>query len=476
MRLNRFIGVMLAVAVGSLFTLYVYTRFFNKQQTVYVPQYANAKYTSFTGDSNAGPTDFTYAAELTVHAVVHVTTKSKIETEYINPFEFFFGDPNGQRSMPMMGFGSGVIIQADGYIVTNYHVIKGADDIMVKLNDRREFKAKVVGYDPSTDIALLKVDGTELPTIPFGNSDDLRLGQWVLAVGNPFNLTSSVTAGIVSAKGRNLNIVNDNYSIESFIQTDAALNPGNSGGALVNTKGELIGINTAIISPSGAYSGNSFSIPSSIVKKVVNDLQEFGTVQRAFLGVNITDVTAEIAKKNNFDKVTGVYVNGIKADGAAKEAGINEGDVIIGVNDIKVNNTAELQEQIGKYRPKDKVTITLVRKNEEKKIDVILRNSQGTTILVKDVDSVSVMGAKFAELSDAERQQLGIKNGVKITELSSGKFKNAGIEKGFIIIRMNNKNINSVSDIRRLIEGIKGGVLIEGVYPNGVMAYYAFGL
>jgi len=476
MKTQRFSTIFLASIAGAFIALFIFTKYFNKPQVVY--QYPNqpVKLASYSGTGQQA-VDLTYAAEQTVHGVVHVRTKSKVETTYNNPiYEFFYGDGSITRSEPVLGFGSGVIISSDGYIVTNNHVIKGAEQISVKLNDNREFDAHIIAADPSTDIALLKIDAQNLPFIPFGNSDDLRLGEWVLAVGNPYNLYSTVTAGIVSAKARNLNILQDNYKIESFIQTDAALNPGNSGGALVNVKGELIGINTAIMSPTGGYSGNSFAIPVTIVKKVVEDLKEFGTVQRAFLGIEPTDVNAEISKQHNLTVTEGVFISGIKETGAAKSAGIKEGDVIVKLNNIVIQNTSELLEQLSKYRPKDKVTITLLRDSKEQVYDVVLRNLQGEVTIVKPIEPLSIMGAKFAEITSEEKQNLGIKYGVKIASLSQGKFSKAGIEEGFIITRMNNKPVGSIKDLQNILNNTRGGVYIEGIYPNGVMAYYAFGL
>ena len=331
--------------LGGLIALIIYVQFFQEHKTVYVSQpYTPTRLANYQAQQ---PVDFTVAAEQTVHAVVHVRTKSKAEQTYNNPlYDFFYGENPNMKPQPVMGFGSGVIIRADGFIVTNNHVIKDAEEISVKMNDNREFKATLVGTDPSTDIAVIKIDATNLPVIEWGNSEKLKLGEWVLAVGNPYNLTSSVTAGIVSAKAKKLNILEDQYRIESFIQTDAALNPGNSGGALVDINGKLVGINTAIISESGGYSGNSFAIPVTIVKKAVEDIIEFGTVQRAILGVSITDVNADIAKKNDLTLIKGVYVNSVKENGAAREAGIKEGDVIIKINDVEVNTSSELQEQI----------------------------------------------------------------------------------------------------------------------------------
>ncbi len=329
--------------------------------------------------------DFTEAAEKSIHAVVHVTSKYNLESEdyYKSPiYNWLFGDTYRQQSV---SFGSGVIISEDGYIVTNYHVVEESDEIQVVLNDKRTFTAELVGTDPSTDIALLKLESTNLPYISFGNSDILKVGEWVLAVGNPFNLTSTVTAGIVSAKARNINILRDqsNYPIESYIQTDAVVNKGNSGGALVDLKGELVGINSAIISPSGSYSGYSFAIPINLVKKVIDDIMKYGEVQRAVLGVTIKDIDSEIAEKYNLDKIEGILIIGVSKEGAAKYAGIKEGDVILKINNIKVNSTAELTEQIGKHSPGEKIYVTIKRDNKRKQFDVLLRNMHGNTKIVK---------------------------------------------------------------------------------------------
>ncbi len=477
MKTKQFFNLIIAGVIGAVISLFAYHKFIDKPQVVYNYPGANVRQVSYV-DSGQQAVDFTYAAEQSVHGVVHVRTKSKVETTFHNPIlEFFYGDGTITKEQPVVGYGSGVIISQDGYIVTNHHVIKGADEIVVKLNDNREFDAKLIGDDPSTDLALLKIDAKGLPFIPFGNSDALKLGEWVLAVGNPYNLTSTVTAGIVSAKARNLNIIDDNYRLESFIQTDAALNPGNSGGALVNTRGELVGINTAIISPTGGYAGNSFAIPVNIVKKVVDDLKEFGAVQRAFIGITPTDMNAEIAKQNNISITTGVFVSEVRETGAAKEAGIKKGDVIVAINNNSVSNTSELQEQLSKYRPGDKVDVTILRDNKEKKFSVVLRNLQGDTKIVKVTEATTViMGAKFAEITDEDRAKLGIRYGVKIVELAPGKFSKAGIEEGFIITRMNTKPVTSIAELKKILDNTRGGVYIEGVYPNGVIAYYAFGI
>ena len=454
-------------------------------------------YAKFAHAANAMETDFTVAAELTVHAVVHVTTKSPMKYQQMDGyqndpfFQYFFGVPkqnNKPKEMPMQeASGSGVIISNDGYIVTNNHVVDGASDIEVTLNDKRTFKAKVVGTDPNTDIALIKIDAKDLPVIVFGNSDLLKVGEWVLAVGNPYNLTSTVTAGIVSAKARNLSLMNggggrgygqggNNYGIESFIQTDAAVNPGNSGGALVNTRGELIGINTAIASPTGSYIGNSFAIPVTIVKKVAGDLIEYGKVQRALLGVSISDINSEVASKNGLDKIIGVMVNGISEGGAAQSAGMKAGDVILSVNGVDVNSTSELQEQVSRYRPNDKVDLVINRENKRKQISVTLRNMDGNTKIVNKDEVTSALGAQFAEVSPSELNKLGIRSGVKIVDPGKGKLREEGILKGFIITIINDKPVKSAEELKRILSNTKGVLNIEGVYPNGVVASYAFSM
>ena len=310
----------------------------------------------------------------------------------------------------------------------------------------------MVGTDHSTDLALLKIDAEGLPFITFGNSDALRIGEWVLAVGNPFNISSTVTAGIVSAKGRSMEIIEDNYRIESFIQTDASVNRGNSGGALVNLKGEMIGINTAIVSPTGGNVGISFAIPSSIVQKVVKDLIEFGTVQRAIMGVQIQDIHAELAKEKNLDALDGVYVSDVNDNSAAKDAGIETGDVITQINDVAVKSPSELQEMVGRYRPGDKITVTVKRKDKTKQFEVTLRNLQGDTSVVKAGTFETILGAKVVNLDDQEKKKLGIKNGVKVTELQEGKLKSEGVKPGFVITQVNNKPINSVEELEKSIK------------------------
>jgi Do/DeqQ family serine protease len=398
MKTRIFLGNIAIAVLSAFIAVIVYSNYFHegisnrsdadiqKQMALDLVVDSNeVNYSQIPIITNGKVFDFTEAAERSIHAVVHVTSKYNLENDdyYKNPiYNWLFSEAYRRSSV---SFGSGVIISEDGYIVTNYHVVEKSDEIQVVLNDKRTFTAELVGTDPSTDIALLKLESTNLPYISFGNSDILKVGEWVLAVGNPFNLTSTVTAGIVSAKARNINILRDqsNYPIESYIQTDAAVNKGNSGGALVDLKGELVGINSAIISPSGSYSGYSFAIPINLVKKVVADIIKYGEVQRAVLGVEIRDVNSNDLENFNLDKIEGILIIGVSKDGAAKDAGIKEGDVILKINNIKVNSTAELTEQIGKYRPGEKVYVTIKRDNKRKQFNVLLRNMHGNTKIVK---------------------------------------------------------------------------------------------
>ena len=382
------------------------------------------------------------------------------------------------RTSVVQGYGSGVIISNDGYIVTNNHVVENAESVDVTLNDKRTFTAKVVGRDPGSDIALLKIKADNLPFIKYGDSEQLRLGEWVLAVGNPFNLTSTVTAGIVSAKGRTLNLNEGSYKVESFIQTDAALNMGNSGGALVNTKGQLVGITSAILSPSGAYSGNSFAIPVSIVKKVVDDLKEFGEVQRAIIGVNITDVDADIASKQNLSEVKGALVTRIIPDGSAQEAGMRENDVIVKFDGQSVNTVAELQEQVGKHRPGDKASVTYIRNGKEATIPITLKNVAGNTKVVTAQMEESgdvVFGARLESLSSDDMNSLNIDYGVKVLDVNKGKFKDIGMAQGYIILSVNGKKVKSPEDVKQYTNNGSTLKSIEGILPDGTILNYQFG-
>lgn len=432
-------------------------------------------------------TDFSAAAESAVHSVVHV--KTSVEQGYtmspFNPFhDFFFGF--GERQMPEMtprivqGSGSGVVISEDGYIVTNNHVVDKAKEVKVSLNDGREFTAEVIGTDPTTDLAVLKIDAKKLPALPFGNSDDVKLGEWVLAVGNPFNLTSTVTAGIISAKGRSINIIDNQSAIEAFIQTDAAVNPGNSGGALINTSGELIGINTAISTRSGSYEGYSFAVPANIARKVVDDMLRFGVVQRAYLGVSIADVTPELAKEMKLDATQGVYLSEVVDNGAAKKAGMEKGDVIVGAGGKTIKRSSELLEVIGSRRPGDKLDVTVLRDGKSKTFNVTLRNREGNTDVIKkeDLEEMQTLGATFEALSQEDRGRYGLRGGVKITNVGNGKLKEAGVPNGFILIKLNNSPVSSQDDVRKILGQLNpgDGVLLQGYRPDGRPDYFAFGL
>lgn len=428
--------------------------------------------------------DFTYAAEKTINSVVHI--KSEYNQAYNSDplLDYFWGPQGSIGSRPQIATGSGVIISDDGYIITNNHVIDDASNILITLNDGRELSAEIIGNDPNTDLALLKIDEKDLSFTEFGNSDDVKLGDWVLAVGNPFNLTSTVTAGIVSAKSRNINILRSNskeniFPLESFIQTDAAVNPGNSGGALVTPEGYLIGINTAIASKTGSYSGYSFAIPSNIALKVVNDLKNYGMVQRAFIGVIIQDVTQELMNQLQLPNTNGVLVSGFSENGAAEDAGIEKYDIILQVEGTSVNDVPELQEQIGKHKPGDEVNVIIQRNNELLELKVKLRNKNGNTEIInkKITEKESILfGASLEDLEPIDLKKLNIQSGVRLKKIDSGIFKNVGIENNFIITHVDKIPVDNKLNLISILKSKKGGILIEGLYPNGVKGYYGLGL
>jgi len=421
-----------------------------------------------------GPVDFIYAAEQTVQAVVHVRVRSTVSggNESDNPlFEFFYGNNANPQPRKVTGFGSGVIISPDGYIITNNHVIVEADSIQVTLNNNKTYIATLVGRDPDTDIALLKINGENLPVIRYGDSDKLRLGEWVLAVGNPFNIGTTVTAGIISAKGRSLNF-EGNYRIESYIQTDAAMNMGNSGGALVDTKAELVGITAAIVSPTGTYSGNSFAIPVNIVKKIAGDLHQFGKVQRALIGVKIQEVNSDIAKKENLSNVSGAYVASVDPGSSAEEAGIKAKDIIVKINGANVASPSELQEIISQHSPGDKINITYIRMGKENTVSVVLKNFEKSTYVVRESSGDVVLGSKLIPLTRREKRKYGIDFGVKVTDLGEGKLKEAGINKGSIILKVNGKAVNNASDIRDITSDGENFTSIEGILSDGTFFKY----
>ena len=443
-----------------------------------------AQFTSYQADQYP---DLTYAAENAVKAVVNIEAIQQVEMPQrrggYDPFLEFFGIPQDYgrgdgrpQYREQRAGGSGVIISGDGYIVTNNHVVDGASKLKVKLNDGRSFDAKLIGKDSATDLALLKIEAEGLPTLAFGSSDALRLGEWVLAIGSPFDLQSTITAGIVSAKARQLGVIPNDFRIEAFIQTDAAVNPGNSGGALVNTHGELVGINTLIKSQTGSYVGYSFAIPESIVKKVVMDLKEFGVVQRALLGIQFRvvdqDFLDEEGKELGIKELGGAYVAGVIEGGSASEAGIRKGDIILDIDGVKVTDPWTLQEQVAKRRPNDTVKLSVKRDGKVKQFDVTLRNKAGKTELVtkEDVDVVEALGGKFADAGAKLCRELDIKGGVQVVGIKAdGILARARVKQGFVITHINDRPVYSLNDMQRMTEKVTA---IDGVYPNGRSASY----
>lgn len=484
MNAKKVLAIVLIASIGAFVGAFVFSKLQvdgSTKVSVIEERHFAPRLAAMDSGSFHGGVDFIEAAEISVNAVVHVKTVSKARTGFQeNPlYEFFFGPRGFSQPQPVMGSGSGVIISGDGHIVTNNHVVDGADEIEVVLNDRRSFKATLVGVDPTTDIALLKIEGSGFSFLSFGDSDLIKVGEWVLAVGNPFNLTSTVTAGIVSAKSRNIGILGGggaNMGIESFIQTDAAVNPGNSGGALVNTRGQLIGINTAIASRTGSFTGYSFAVPANIARKVAEDLKLYGEVQRGLLGVSIVDVNKEIQERLKLDRVNGVLVAGVADGGGAKEAGIQEDDVIVSVNEERVGTVPQLQERIGRFRPGDKVKIGVIRSGKMKHFTVTLRSIRGTTEIVKVSDKNKLLGAIFEQVGTDDKKALRINYGLKIVGLNDGKLKQSGVQKGFIITKANRMPVTSVQDFERIVATANEGLFLTGIYPNGRVAYYAINL
>ncbi|GLU51026.1 serine protease [Dyadobacter frigoris] len=470
------------------------------------PSESLARFTS-TGAPAGAPGDFVYAAEATTPTVVHIKstmTRSSRGGQGDIPdiFRDFFGDDFGgggsRGPQSSEASGSGVVISPDGYIVTNNHVVEGAQELEVTLSNKSKFRAKVVGADPSTDIAVIKIEGKNLPAITFGSSDAVKVGEWVVAVGNPFNLESTVTAGIISAKGRGLGIIGQSQNrrgnatptsattgdvpLESFIQTDAVVNPGNSGGALVNLKGELIGINTAIASPTGSFAGYAFAVPSSIVKKVSGDLIKFGNVQRGYLGISLDELDSRKAEEYGVKVNDGVYVRDFTENSAAKAGGITKGDVIVKVDGMNTHSIPELQQSIGLHKPGDKVTVTVNRNGAEKDLSVTLRNrTGGADVLKRDESAVvmSVLGAQFGNISDQEKQRLTrykVEGGVKVLSIDGGKLARTGVEEGFIITKVNGKPVKSVKELEASLAGKSDSMVqFEGLYIDAPYDVYSFG-
>ena len=485
-KVRKIAGIFMVALLGALVALGI-NKLWNKNNPKSFEQMQNNAW--FTNQKLSGDQvgfDFVAVSELSTPAVVHIKTTISTATSqskqapngFFDPFEFF-QDPR-LHNMPQEATGSGVIITTDGYIATNNHVIENASKIEVVLNDKRTYAAELIGKDPETDLALLKITEKDLPFLKFGNSDILKVGEWVVAVGNPFNLTSTVTAGIVSAKGRNINLLRQNtqWAIENFIQTDAAVNPGNSGGALVNTQGELIGINTAIASQTGSYAGYSFAIPVNIAKKVLDDLLKYGEVKRAVLGVQIQDITADLAEEKGIKEIKGVYVPEVVSDGAAAKSGIKKGDVILKINDAVVNSSSELQEQISRYHPGDKVKIVINRDGQTKEFDVVLRSKEGKTNFDTEMrkEEKTVQGAVLENLTKEERTKINSKYGVKVKKAGKGAFYNEGIEDGFIITHIDKVPVSTAQEVQKILNGKEGAVLIEGITKSGKKEAYALKL
>ena len=478
--------------LGGIIPLSTYLYFQNPTQTT-VPTKSilfdgkknSWAHTTGVGENFTALTNFTEASKSSLNSVVHVTTKV-VKTNFQRDIfsEFFYGPGAGGREFKQYGSGSGsgVIVSSKGYIVTNNHVIKDASEIEVILNDESKYKAKVVGVDPSTDIAVLKIEGENFQSISMGDSDNLEVGEWVLAVGNPFNLTSTVTAGIVSAKARNINLLTDPTNqniipIESFIQTDAAVNPGNSGGALVNTKGELVGINTAIASQTGSYAGYSFAIPVNLAQKVISDLIDFGVVQRAFLGVQIADINQELKEKENLPDLKGVYIAKVIENGSADKGGLKDGEVILKIGTKEVNSVSSLQEEIGKRRPGDKVNVTVRDKSKQEKVkELVLRNSDGETELISkaEIQKNMALGAVFEQLTSKEKRELSLDYGVKIKNIATGKLKSEGLDVGMVITKANNEIIRTPEQLTNKLNQEHGVIWLEIITESGQKVFKGF--
>ena len=421
--------------------------------------------------------DFTYAAESAIDAVVYVKVVSReMSRQAPSIFDFFFGYGGTPQERERVGSGSGVIIRQDGYIVTNNHVIEGATDIEVTLTNNKTFKAELIGADPATDVALIKVDAQGLPVIPFGDSDKLRLGEWVLAIGSPYNLRSTVTAGIVSAKGRSIPDNSREFKIESFIQTDAAVNPGNSGGALVDKAGNLVGINTAIVSQTGAYAGYSFAVPVNIVKRIVDDLMDFGSVRRAVLGVVMSPITQEIADKLKLSSLNGVYIVEVSPGSAAEQAGVKKEDVLVKIDSVQVTNASSVQEMVSGFYPGDKATLTVIRGGKEKELEVTFKGTAQENGTVTEDGSVAFYGSAIKEASKETKERLGIKSGVEIVSVGPGKIMDAGVTEGFVILYVNDQPVSKPQDVINIIKKSKRAVFIEGLTSYGKVSYFGFGI
>jgi len=478
--MKKFVGIFLIAIAGGAVSLGLYKAFEKKPAYVYSrPEPVRFEKVSYTPGSALNLPDFEAAASISIHAVVHIKSefqkKSLVYDDFFEFFNFRKSSPHEYIS-PYTAVGSGVIVSPDGFIVTNNHVVQDAHEIIVTMNDKRVYTAKVVGSDPSTDLALIKIDEKELPFMPYGNSDDVKIGEWVLAVGNPFNLTSTVTAGIVSAKARDINILGSQGAIESFIQTDAAINPGNSGGALVNTRGELIGINAAIASGTGYYTGYSFAIPVNIVKKVVGDFMKYGKIQRAYLGVYYKEIDDQFAKDNGLTDLRGIYVENVIEGGAADKAGIHKGDVILRIDNQPINGKSELLELVGQKNPGENVSVVLTRDGKEIELPVILQSEDSQLVNVKEGQGkIIIHGGVFQPLTPVQKSKFHLDHGFQLTRLEKGKLQSAGIREGFIVISVDQQPVRTAQELKEALTTRKGGIVIEGVYPNGMKVYYGIG-
>ena len=473
-------GILIAMlsAVAGGLTAYAVVKSMTQDQIQAVQVAEGAQFRTVNLSHDNWP-DFTYAAESAVDAVVYVKVVST-QTQQQAPssiFDFFFGFPEGgmPQQRERVGSGSGVIIREDGYIVTNNHVIDGATRIEVTLNNNETYPATLVGTDPATDVALLKIEANGLPIIPFGDSDKLRLGEWVIAIGSPYDLRSTITAGIVSAKGRSMPS-NGEYKIESFIQTDAAVNPGNSGGALVDKAGNLVGINTAIISQTGSYSGYSFAVPSNIVKKIAYDLMDFGSVKRAVLGITMKPIDDKIAEELKLSSRNGVYIDEVSKSGAADKAGIKAGDILIAIDSVKITNPASVQEAVSRFSPGDHAVVTVLRDGKELKLDVTFMGTSQDTGTVSDDGSVAFYGSSIKTADEKTLEKYGLKSGVQIVELGPGKLMEAGAVEGFIIQYVNDHPVKTPQEVIDIVKKSKRTVFVEGVTPSGRTGYFGFGV
>ena len=472
MKKVNFILIFISCVFASFIGSWIFTDYFAKPETIVVKSTLDIPNRIVNNDSNSDlENGFVDASKKTTPSVVFIKTESQ---QYQRQSFWGFGfDPFG-RIGKVASTGSGVIVSDDGYIVTNHHVIKNADKIEVVLSNKRlTYQASLVGADPSSDLALLKIETENLTPIQFANSDDLEIGEWVLAVGNPFNLTSTVTAGIVSAKGRNINIVNNQFPIESFIQTDAAINPGNSGGALVDLEGNLVGVNTAIASKTGSYVGYGFAIPANIVGKIIEDLKNYGELQRGFIGVDVSDIDGSIIAKLGAEY--GVLVSRSTGTNESASRLLEAGDLIQSINGYKIETKADFDERIAYLRPGDKAKLMLIRDKKAEELEIILVNKEGTTdLLVKNSKFSEILGAEFELISKLDRSSYKIENGVKVTNITNGKIRKMSLSEGFIFVKINNKKCTDVDDLIEYLESYQGQVRIEGVNANGSTQYLSF--